>query len=493
MDTEPVNANPKMDSLGRQKEVVFVCSLLRRQSSVREDRSFVLSLDAEYGVGKSFFLDLLEQSLNDTNPVAKVDAWADDSGNEPSVAIMAAIEDALARYLAKPTAKDALEKLEKARRNILPILAKGAGGALSKAIARYVGDVVADELRLQLGEGEEDTSQKVTAVSEGVKAGAEAIGARLTELADQHAKAMLVDYRKRKRSRDVFKASMAELISGLSMDRVGLQAPLVVIVDELDRCRPDYAIKVLEEIKHFFDVPGVVFVLAMHKEQLSKSIRAVYGPDFESDEYLRRFYDLAINLQLRDFTALVSQQIDELAIDPEKFRWPPASNSPHNDPSTLPAYFALLFQSLSVTTREAKAVMRFIALFADLWDHPSKIEVTCLVPEIWAQLKGKRYADTEGFQDVKLSDFGGWIEGSGAEVAVGQLYAELRSLANQNLLHSQHGPKNHSNCSDYLRLVFASEFKALGEANKESGQWSVPSSSITEYQRCIQFLDQLVD
>jgi hypothetical protein len=66
----------------------------------------------------------------------------------------------------------------------------------------------------------------------------------------------------------------------------------VILIDELDRCRPTYAIEMLEAIKHWFCVPNVVFVLAMDREQLSHSIRAVYGQGFDVDGYFLRFFHL---------------------------------------------------------------------------------------------------------------------------------------------------------------------------------------------------------
>jgi len=55
--------------------------------------------------------------------------------------------------------------------------------------------------------------------------------------------------------------------------------PLVFIVGELDRCRPDYALELLETIKHLFSVPNVVFVLVVNRSQLEESIRTKYGSD----------------------------------------------------------------------------------------------------------------------------------------------------------------------------------------------------------------------
>ncbi|WP_292455784.1 P-loop NTPase fold protein [Methylibium sp.] len=52
---------------------------------------------------------------------------------------------------------------------------------------------------------------------------------------------------------------------------------LIVFIDELDRCRPTFAIELLERIKHLFDVPNIVFVLSIDKSQVEVSTSSVYG------------------------------------------------------------------------------------------------------------------------------------------------------------------------------------------------------------------------
>ena len=66
---------------------------------------------------------------------------------------------------------------------------------------------------------------------------------------------------------------------------------------KLDRCRPDYAVSILEQIKHFFSVPNIVFVLSIDKVQLGNSVKGVYGSDrIDADEYLRRFIDIEYSI-----------------------------------------------------------------------------------------------------------------------------------------------------------------------------------------------------
>ena len=81
--------------------------------------------------------------------------------------------------------------------------------------------------------------------------------------------------------------------------------PLVVIIDELDRCRPTYAVECLERIKHLLEIPNIVFVLGVNRDELCQSIKHVNG-QIDASTYLQRFFDLEFNLPLvrtREFWA----------------------------------------------------------------------------------------------------------------------------------------------------------------------------------------------
>ena len=86
-----------------------------------------------------------------------------------------------------------------------------------------------------------------------------------------------------------FKRALAELVNGGD-------GPLVVLVDELDRCLPSYAMELLNTARHLFDVPGVVIVLGINRVELGHRVQKVYGQSCDADAYLRRFVDLAISL-----------------------------------------------------------------------------------------------------------------------------------------------------------------------------------------------------
>ena len=81
----------------------------------------------------------------------------------------------------------------------------------------------------------------------------------------------------------------------------------MVLVDELDRCRPNYSIEMLEVIKHFFTTKNFVFVVATDSTQLQKSIKAVYGADFDSKQYLKRFFNREARLAPPDLKTFIEQ------------------------------------------------------------------------------------------------------------------------------------------------------------------------------------------
>jgi hypothetical protein len=93
---------------------------------------------------------------------------------------------------------------------------------------------------------------------------------------------------------------------------------LVIFIDELDRCRPTYAIELLERIKHLFNIKRLVFVLSTDTEQLSHSICAVYGNNFDAKKYLNRFIDLDYLLKEPDLKMYIKNRFQSLWIHETK-------------------------------------------------------------------------------------------------------------------------------------------------------------------------------
>jgi hypothetical protein len=124
--------------------------------------------------------------------------------------------------------------------------------------------------------------------TDGIKEAIEKVTEGVTDIFESEVN----DYAEKKKGITEFRISLSKFIADTNEGK-----PLIFIVDELDRCRPDYAVAILEQIKHFFSVPNIVFVLSIDKEQLGNAVRGVYGSEqIDADEYLRRFIDIEYSI-----------------------------------------------------------------------------------------------------------------------------------------------------------------------------------------------------
>ena len=88
---------------------------------------------------------------------------------------------------------------------------------------------------------------------------------------------------------------------------------LILIVDDMDRCRPDIAVKTLEVIKHFFDIEGLIVIIPVGKERLTKYINAFYGLPTDSredkEEYLQKFLNETIQIPELNYLKICQDKI----------------------------------------------------------------------------------------------------------------------------------------------------------------------------------------
>ena len=112
------------------------------------------------------------------------------------------------------------------------------------------------------------------------------------ERGEQDERNLIEEYLGQRAVKDELKGLLAKM-SEKVVEETG--HPMIFIIDELDRCRPTFAIELLERVKHIFDVPNLVFVFGINRDELCKSLQSIYG-DIDSDVYLRRFFDMEFTL-----------------------------------------------------------------------------------------------------------------------------------------------------------------------------------------------------
>lgn len=119
------------------------------------------------------------------------------------------------------------------------------------------------------------------------------------------------NYEDQKNSIEGFRTALKAFIKGCETRK-----PIIFFVDELDRCSPSYAVKVLERIKHLFSIPNIVFVLSVDKKQLCNAIKGYYGSEsLDAENYLKRFIDIEYNLPEPSYEDFCNYLYDKFEIE----------------------------------------------------------------------------------------------------------------------------------------------------------------------------------
>lgn len=243
----------KFDALARKPVVEFLRDLIKQIEG-----PFVLALDSPWGTGKTTVVRMLRRSLEiEGFHCVYFNAWKDDYVTDPLIPMVSAIDEL----------KVGGDSANESFRSSMATVRKAVGPIAKRVIkaAIKVGTMGA----LDVDEAIEEAT-------------ADATSEAASDLIDA--------FQKEKASLEQFRESLEKAVSKLSQDDP--PRPLIFFIDELDRCRPSYAIELLERVKHLFDVPNMVFVLSIDKKQLEAITAAVYGERIDAPEYLRRFIDL---------------------------------------------------------------------------------------------------------------------------------------------------------------------------------------------------------
>ncbi len=218
-------------------------------------------IDGSWGTGKTEFclklIDLVDSSEPKAFMPIYVDAFKADHADQPLMTLLAAVLEKLPEGDTKITLKQ----------KAIPLLRFGMKTAGKAALSWFL-KANADDL----AEGMQDELKS---------AGNNAI--------DHSVEALLDDHIEADKNLQALRIALAKVAS---------EQPIVLFVDELDRCRPDFAVALLEIIKHIFDVEGVKFVLVTNTQQLKAAINHSYGSDVDAQRYLDKFLGFNVKLPL---------------------------------------------------------------------------------------------------------------------------------------------------------------------------------------------------
>ncbi len=224
------------DALSRDRDANNLEALIAGQEG-----PLTLCLDGAWGTGKTFFLRRFKSQWETNGGKALYfNAWEDDNLDDPLIALIGQLWPLL-----KPSGMGGIvDNIKKCTIPLLKKIALNRVGVDGKDVASSASNAFDEYADLQ--------------------ASRQQLKECLSEIADT-----------------IFNSS---------------HRPLLFIVDELDRCRPSFAVALLERIKHLFPIKHLVFLVGVDREQVKASVRAVYG-NIDSDNYLHRFFDATLKLR----------------------------------------------------------------------------------------------------------------------------------------------------------------------------------------------------
>lgn len=287
------------DRLGRSKMAEFLTALVEKKESLSQN-GFTLSIDAPWGSGKTFFIQRWIKELEHNNRVAiYFDAWKNDLSGSPVETFLGTLHAEVIKIgdahgvdsKVKRGLAVAKQKTATALRNALhPTIKFALKQGFQKVLGASIDDYM-EYIKTQSAEPPEGIDTESRQTNTTIEFAEEALNKYFEQALDSAGE--------RQNALNHFRSQLKLLVEKMQEAERAV-GPLYIFVDELDRCRPTYALELLEGIKHIFSVKGVVFVLSTNQEQLANSTRAVYGPAFDGHMYLKRFSDMQFALPVPD-------------------------------------------------------------------------------------------------------------------------------------------------------------------------------------------------
>lgn len=259
------------DPFERKRDADMLCRLIATSTA----DPIVISLQSPWGTGKTTFLHRLSAHIEYEHaiPCITIDAWKSDHSHDPLEAMIAELTVAIESRL--PTKKRS---------------------AASRTISTLA---------------EQGSKLLLPAASIALNIAAPGLGAPL-QAAGTLGERLLKDQKSRRDAEVSFKDALENTRDQLNKrEKDRPIKPILLIIDELDRCRPDYAIRMLERIKHYFDVPGITFLIATDRGNLPSAVQTVYGTHVDGEQYLRKFFDYEFHLQPPSREVFAEQLIRE--------------------------------------------------------------------------------------------------------------------------------------------------------------------------------------
>ena len=360
METQTLE-NPTFDTQDEFKRKPIAENIIRLLTSDIDLSPMVI--DGGWGTGKTEFcqklIRLMQEQHPDYRPVY-IDAFRSDHSGEPLLALLAEIIKACTPEGSDEKLieehKDRIRRITKAAGFLMKTVAKAAVGHVLKQNT----DDLAEELQQIMNDGQEADSLAETVT--------DAAATIASHTIDATVEALLKEQIEAEKNLKTLKACLKEFAEA---------KPIILFIDELDRCRPDYAVDMLEVIKHVFEVENVKIVLVTNTKQLRAAINHRYGVEVDAHKYLDKF--LKYSFALPDkivapfgmIQALVSVEYFKQLI--RKSRMADELRSLIEERNGTINFISDMIERNNISLRETERLVRFLEIYHSLSGGLNKV------------------------------------------------------------------------------------------------------------------------
>jgi len=243
----------KVKKVSRSIDIDVLLEIIRKREEYKENsqNGLVVLLNGAWGSGKSAFLKELEEKINECDDMQlfiNYNAYEYDFYETPYIPFFASLENKL--------------KLGKELDKLVKLTGKNLGKGILTSLYAMVNGFYKKKFDIDLNDIKDNI--------------------------------LVIDNESYKKDFDDFISCKKKIESKLK--KSCSKKPQIFIVDELDRCKPSFAIDTLEIIKHFFDVENCIFIVSVDKLQLEESAKTIFGQEMDSEKYFSKFFDYQYNL-----------------------------------------------------------------------------------------------------------------------------------------------------------------------------------------------------
>ncbi|WP_299874042.1 P-loop NTPase fold protein [uncultured Sulfitobacter sp.] len=259
-------------------------------TSIEDHRT--ISIEAGYGRGKTFFRERWAKQLKASGEcVVEIDARLSDHSGGPVITFLGA----LLNHVPKNDAEKWRSAVDVGKK-----IAVGGAKIISKAVLREGAEELFDQM--SPADGDAGVFEEI----------AKAAGEDLSKAAGDAIARQLSAEKTRLELNEHLKVLHAQITAERDTDRI------IVLIDELDRCHPDYAIALLEAMKLVFDQDGFVFMLMVNREYLENIAARRFGGAVEGEFYIEKFVDLRLKLEADAASMAAATHVLTLQLELEK-------------------------------------------------------------------------------------------------------------------------------------------------------------------------------